>query len=63
MAHRTSPSWNAAAMKPVLAFALAAALVGGAHAVDVHKWKDGRGVARDGARICPQIVQPDYPQQ
>jgi len=50
-------------MKPVLAFALAAALVGGAHAVDVHKWKDGRGVARDGARICPQIVQLDYPQQ
>jgi len=38
-------------MKPVLAFALvAAALAGGAHAVDVYKWKDAKGVVHYGDR-------------
>jgi hypothetical protein len=41
---------NAAAMKPPLAFALAAALAGGAHAVDVYKWRDARGVVHYGDR-------------
>jgi len=40
-------------MKPVLAFAFAFALVatalaGGAHAVDVYKWKDSKGVVHTG---------------
>lgn len=38
-------------MKALLAFALvAAALAGGAHAVDVYKWKDGKGVVHYGDR-------------
>ena len=38
-------------MKPLLAFALvAAALAGGAHAVDVYKWTDSKGVVHYGDR-------------
>ncbi|MBW8757419.1 MAG: DUF4124 domain-containing protein [Burkholderiales bacterium] len=37
-------------MKPVIAFALVAALAGGAHALDVYKWKDGKGVVHYGDR-------------
>jgi len=38
-------------MKPLLTVALvAAALAGGAHAVDVYKWKDGKGVVHYGDR-------------
>jgi hypothetical protein len=51
MGDRDSPPWSAAAMKPALVLALvAAALAGGAHAVDVYKWKDGKGVVHYGDR-------------
>jgi len=56
-------------MKPLLAFALAAAaLAGAAHAVDVYKWKDGKGVVHYGdrpasgasaARVSVRDDQPD----
>ena len=56
-------------MKPLLAFALAvAALAGAAHAVDVYKWKDSKGVVHYGdrpasgasaARVSVRDDQPD----
>jgi len=30
---------------------------------DQHRVAGGKGVTRNGARVCPQIVQPDCPQQ
>ena len=56
-------------MKPLLAAVVAAAaLTGGAHAVDVYKWKDGKGVVHYGdrpasgasaARVNVRDDQPD----
>jgi hypothetical protein len=56
-------------MKPLLAAVLAAAaLAGGAHAVDVYKWKDSKGVVHYGdrpasgasaARVSVRDDQPD----
>lgn len=37
-------------MKPALAFTLAAAVAGGAHAVDVYRWKDSQGMVHYGDR-------------
>ena len=54
-------------MKPLLAFVLAAAaLAGGAQAVDIYKWKDGQGVVHYGDRpaagaAATKVRLPDDP--